>query len=565
MRPSRAPSPAARRARIIALANQKGGVGKTTTAINLATALAAVGHRVLLIDLDPQGNASTGLGVERPARAVTSYELILGEAELDRRVVPTDIPRLAIIPASQDLAGAELELAARERREFLLSRAIRSRVRDYDEVLIDCPPSLNLLTINALVAADSVLVPLQCEFYALEGLSQLMRTIERVQRALNPRLDLQGVLLTMYDQRNNLCDQVAADVRGHFGARVFDTMIPRNVRIAEAPSHGKPVLIYDHGCAGAQAYIRLAAEVLRRSGAVTAMSERARRRQLGRGLATLFGETEGGSSADPAPQRRVPIELIRPGAFQPRRRFAEAELDALAQSIREKGIIQPLLVRPLAGEDAAFELIAGERRWRAAQRVGMHEVPVIVRPLTDSEALEIALVENLQREDLSALEEAEAYRRLMEEFGRTQAGLAEAVGKSRSHVANTLRLLSLPASVRRRLDDGELSAGHARALLAAPDPAALAAEVVRRGLNVRATERLVQRRSTVPFPKPRLRDADTVALERELGAALGLRVTLEPKKRGGALTLHYASLDQLDRVLSLLARRLKRPGLSFRV
>jgi ParB family transcriptional regulator, chromosome partitioning protein len=282
------------------------------------------------------------------------------------------------------------------------------------------------------------------------------------------------------------------------------------------------------------------------------MSERARRRQLGRGLAALFGEAEGGGPADPVPQRRVPIEVIRPGAFQPRRRFAEAELDALAQSIREKGIIQPLLVRPLAGEDGAFELIAGERRWRAAQRVGMHEVPVTTRPLADSEALEIALVENLQREDLLPLEEAEAYRRLMDEFGRTQAGLAEAVGKSRSHVANTLRLLSLPASVRRRLDDGELSAGHARALLAAPDPVVLAAEVVRRGLNVRATERLVQRRSETSLRKPRQRDADTIALERELAAALGLRVTLEPRKRGGTLTLHYASLDQLDRVLSLL-------------
>ncbi|HYZ43185.1 MAG TPA: AAA family ATPase [Stellaceae bacterium] len=255
----------ARRARIIALANQKGGVGKTTTAINLATALAAAGHRMLLIDLDPQGNASTGLGVERQARALTSYDLIAGEAELEQTVVATDIPRLSIISASQDLAGAELELADRERREFLLSRAIRSRVSEYDEVIIDCPPSLNLLTINALVAADSVLVPLQCEFYALEGLSQLMRTIERVQRALNPRLELQGVVLTMYDQRNNLCDLVAADVRRHFGAKVFDTTIPRNVRVAEAPSHGKPVLIYDHACAGSQAYIRLAAEVLRRT------------------------------------------------------------------------------------------------------------------------------------------------------------------------------------------------------------------------------------------------------------------------------------------------------------
>jgi chromosome partitioning protein len=259
-------APVMHRARIVAVANQKGGVGKTTTAINLATALAAAGHRVLVIDLDAQGNASTGLGIERKARALTSYEMILGEAELENAVLSTDIPGLFIVPASQDLAGADLDFIARERREFLLSRAIRSRVGDYDEVLVDCPPSLNLLTINALVAADSVLVPLQCEFYALEGLSQLMRTVERVQRALNPRLDLQGVVLTMYDQRNNLCDLVAADVRGHLGAKVFDTMIPRNVRIAEAPSHGKPVLIYDHGCAGSQAYIRLAAEVLRRTG-----------------------------------------------------------------------------------------------------------------------------------------------------------------------------------------------------------------------------------------------------------------------------------------------------------
>jgi chromosome partitioning protein len=262
--------PGVRRGRIVALANQKGGVGKTTTAINLATALAAAGRRVLLVDLDPQGSASTGLGVERQTRALTSYELILGEAELEQAIVSTAIPRLSIVSASQDLAGAELELAQRERREFLLSRAIRSRLRDYDEALIDCPPSLNLLTINALVAADSVLVPLQCEFYALEGLTQLMRTIERVQRALNPRLELNGVVLTMYDQRNNLCDLVATDVRKHFGAKVFDTVIPRNVRVAEAPSHGKPVLIYDHSCAGSQAYIRLAGEMLRRGAAVAA-------------------------------------------------------------------------------------------------------------------------------------------------------------------------------------------------------------------------------------------------------------------------------------------------------
>jgi len=282
------------------------------------------------------------------------------------------------------------------------------------------------------------------------------------------------------------------------------------------------------------------------------MSERASRRQLGRGLAALFGETEVGGSAEPLAQRLVPIEWIRPGALQPRRRFAEAELEALAQSIREKGILQPLLVRSLIAQETEFELIAGERRWRAAQRVGLHAVPIIIRQISDSEALEIALIENLQREDLSPLEEAEAYRQLIDKFGRTQASLAEALGKSRSHIANMVRLLSLPAPVRHRLDEGELSAGHGRALLAAADPVALAAEVVRRGLNVRATERLVQRRAGKRPPKRRPRDADSVALERELGTLLGLRVTLEPKKRGGVLTLHYTSLDQLDRVLDLL-------------
>ena len=284
------------------------------------------------------------------------------------------------------------------------------------------------------------------------------------------------------------------------------------------------------------------------------MSERASRRQLGRGLAELFGEAGEGAlaRAGAGSQRLVPIERIRPGALQRRRRFAEAELDALAQSIREKGILQPLLVRSLTAQETDFELIAGERRWRAAQRVGLHEVPILIRQISDFEALEIALIENLQREDLSPLEEAEAYRRLIDEFARTQANLAQALGKSRSHIANTVRLLSLPVQVRSRLDEGELSAGHARALLAAADPVALAEEIVRRGLNVRATERLVQRRAEARPTNRRPRDADTVVLERELAAVLGLRVTLDAKKRGGTLTLHYASLDQLDRVLRLL-------------
>jgi len=285
-----------------------------------------------------------------------------------------------------------------------------------------------------------------------------------------------------------------------------------------------------------------------------------KRAPLGRGLATLFGEAGARAAAQPeAAATRgaqiVPIEAIRPSPFQPRRHFAESELDGLAQSIREKGIVQPLLVRPVADADADFELVAGERRWRAAQRVGLHEVPVVIRALGDSEVIEIALVENLQREDLSPLEEAEAYSRLTREFGRSQASLAEAVGKSRSHVANTVRLLSLPPPVLRNLSDGALSAGHARALLAAPDPVAVADEVIRRGLNVRATEELVRRLAAQPEPKPRPpRDAYTMALERELATTLGLRVNLSPKRRGGSLTLHYTTLHQLDRLLKLLRR-----------
>jgi chromosome partitioning protein len=249
------------RGRIIAIANQKGGVGKTTTAVNLATAFASQGRRVLLVDLDPQANATAGLGIAEGSGA-TSYELLLGESDLDGTVVESAVPGLSVVPASPDLAAAEIELGTQPRREYLLAQPLRSHLNDYDDVLIDCPPSLNLLTVNALTAADRVLVPLQCEFYALAGLAQLMGTIERVQRGLNPRLTLQGVVLTMYDRRNNLSELVAADVRSHFGDKVYNTVIPRNVRVSEAPSHGLPVLIYDQHCAGAQAYIELAAEML---------------------------------------------------------------------------------------------------------------------------------------------------------------------------------------------------------------------------------------------------------------------------------------------------------------
>lgn len=251
-------------ARIIAIANQKGGVGKTTTAVNLVTALAACGKKVLLIDLDPQGNASTGLGIDRKNRGKGSYHLLLGEVNLKDVVQPSIVPGLKVVPADPDLAGAEIELVDLDRREFRLRDALSQDPLDADIIAIDCPPSLSILTINAMTAADEILVPLQCEFFALEGLSQLTKTVERVKKSLNPRLRIEGIVLTMYDRRSSLNEQVASDVREHFGDRVYETSIPRNVRMAEAPSHGKPALLYDIRCAGSQAYVALAGEMLKR-------------------------------------------------------------------------------------------------------------------------------------------------------------------------------------------------------------------------------------------------------------------------------------------------------------
>jgi chromosome partitioning protein len=259
--------------RVIAIANQKGGVGKTTTAINLGTALAAVGERVMVVDLDPQGNASTGLGVGPEARARTSYDVLTGAASLIQVAVPTAVPGLAVVPANSDLVGLESEVMTDPGRPFRLRDAAaalvahqRSRPSEpaYSYVLIDCPPSLNILTLNAMSAAHAVLVPVQCEFFALEGISQLKESIDQIRATLNPRLEIQGVVLTMHDARTTLSKEVAANVREFFGPKVYETVIPRNTRVAEAPSHGKPILLYDYDCAGSQAYIRLATEIIER-------------------------------------------------------------------------------------------------------------------------------------------------------------------------------------------------------------------------------------------------------------------------------------------------------------
>ena len=270
------------RPRVLAIANQKGGVGKTTTAINLGTALAAIDERVLIVDLDPQGNASTGLGIDYKSRKISTYDALVGAMPLAQTIRETAVPHLHIAPSTVDLSGFDLEISTASDRAFRLRNAIATLERPtrdadgkvsndgYSYALVDCPPSLNLLTINAMAAADAILVPLQCEFFALEGLSQLLKTVEEVKRSLNPNLSLHGVVLTMYDARNNLSDQVVADVRQFMGEKVYETVIPRNVRVSEAPSYGKPVLLYDFKCVGSQAYLKLASEIVQRERSLAA-------------------------------------------------------------------------------------------------------------------------------------------------------------------------------------------------------------------------------------------------------------------------------------------------------
>ena len=349
--------------KIISIINQKGGVGKTTTVINLASALSQQGKKILVIDLDPQGNATTGLGLSNTEQSdKTIYGILNGTTSISDVVKKTNFEGLDLITSNVDLSGLEVETAGDNDRAFILKSKLTAYLNDsrglYDYILIDCPPSLSLLTVMALVSSNSLLVPLQTEFFALEGLTQLMKTIERIKVKLNPKLEIQGILLTMYDRRNKLSSQVEEEARTYFKEKVYQTVIPRNVRLSEAPSHGIPVLIYDKNCPGSKSYYSFTDEFMNQEnkiGSVNLMSSI--KKGLGRGLSSLIGETKVETKVN-----KLLLSEIIPNRYQPRKNFDDENLNDLTNSIKERGVIQPIIVRKSSTDNSKYEIIAGERR-----------------------------------------------------------------------------------------------------------------------------------------------------------------------------------------------------------
>ncbi|KAI4453928.1 metalloprotease m41 ftsh [Holotrichia oblita] len=541
--------------KIIAFANQKGGVGKTTTCINMAAYLAAMGKRVLVIDMDPQGNATSGLGINKTEKMNTLYDAIAGECTSEEAVKRTAIKGLDIIPSTVDLAGAEIELVRRDSREKVI-KEILSRLRNsYDYMCIDCPPSLGLLTVNALTAADVVTIPIQCEFFALEGLSQLMNTIKLVKKHLNQTLDIDGVILTMRDSRSNLVNQVSQEIRRFFGSKVYNMVIPRNIRLAEAPSHGQPIMIYDPRSKGAIAYMELTEEFLKRN-----KDSYKKITKFSRGLDALFSvynddddflTPSSAAAKKPAapvvqaapssaikseqiPQnndgvREIDIKLVDPNKDQPRKTFNAASLKELAESIKQHGIIQPIVVN---AQGNRFMIIAGERRFRASIIAGLKTVPCIVKHYTERQIKEVALIENLQREDLNSIEAARAIKRLMDEFNFTQEAVADRIGKSRPAIANTLRLLSLFSEVITMIENNKLSAGHARCLVVVTDKDTqmrLATAACDNKMTVRDLEQAVKDaltpKTSLSKEKPKEQSIELKELINDMQRVLGTKVS----------------------------------------
>ena len=541
---------------IISIINQKGGVGKTTTVINLAAGLSQQGKKILVIDLDPQGNATTGLGLSNLENSdQTIYGILSGTKSISEVIKKTQFKNLDIITSNVDLSGLEVETAGDSNRAFILKVKLTAYLNDsrtlYDYILIDCPPSLSLLTVMALVSSDSLVVPLQTEFFALEGLTQLMKTIERIKVSLNPELKIRGILLTMYDKRNKLSSQVEKEARDYFSEKVYSTVIPRNVRLSEAPSHGMPVLIYDKSCPGSKSYFNFTDEFInqeKKYGECRIMDSNKIKKGLGRGLSSLIGE----SKIDSRINKLLIGDLVR-NKHQPRRVFDKESLDDLTNSIKERGIIQPIIVRVSEDNNSKYEIIAGERRWLAAQNAGLHDVPVVIAEADDLKSLEFAIVENVQRNDLNAIEEAQGYQRLIKDFSYDQEKVAKFIGKSRSHISNCLRLLSLPEDVLILIESKKLTAGHAKILVGLDNSSFVAGKILEKKLSVRQAENFVKIFKIKKNSFKKLKDPNLKALEISVIDKVGLNVSIKNKKNNtGSVIIEYKDLDQLNKIIEII-------------
>ena len=531
--------------KVIAITNQKGGVGKTTTSVNLSAALAKMNYKVLLIDMDPQANATQGIGIDRDYIELSTYHVLTGEVGLEKVIQHSYIENLDVAPGEIDLAGIDLELAhVKQGREVRLKQSL-DKIKDYyDFVFIDCPPALGLLNTNALTSCDTVLIPVQCEYYALEGLTQLLNTIKLTQNHFNKKLSIEGLLLTMLDQRTNLGLEVSQEVRKYFKEKVYKTVIPRNIKLSEAPSAGICIFDYDGSSVGAQAYKELAKEVAEK------------KKKLNKGLDAIFGGDITSLIDDiehntpESSQEKIKLDEIRPNPYQPRKVFDEQALNELALSIQEHGIFQPVILKKSV---QGYEIVAGERRCRAARMAHLAEVPAIIVDFSDQQMMEIALLENIQREDLNAIEEAQAYQTMMEKLKLTQNELAKRIGKSRTHITNTLRLLNLPEKIQEYVLDGSLSMGHARALITLDKERALkiAKRVIDEKLSVRDVENIVKgfELQEARKNKPKVeKSKEYQYVEGLLRKKYRTRIKVDDK----SITIKYSDTDDLNRLLELM-------------
>ena len=499
--------------KIISLANQKGGVGKTTTTVNLGTILAKKGKKVLLIDADPQGNATSGLGVEKEVEYST-YDILVNDVKIQDAIQDTIIKNLKVCPANMSLAGAEVELVSMMSREQRLKEKL-DEVKDFfDYILIDCPPSLGLITLNAFTASNSVLIPVQCEYFALEGLGQLINTINLVKKHLNKEIQIEGALLTMYDIRTNLSNQVVKEVKKYFDNKVYSkTYDVKNIKV------GGIIMAKMTG--------------------------------LGKGLDALFG---------PAPEeeqlqendllKTLKITEVEPNRDQPRKRFDQEALEELSESIKEYGLIQPIVVTK---KDNYYSIIAGERRWRASKLAGLNEIPAIIREDDEKINSEISLIENMQREDLNPVEKAMGIKMLMDNYDMSQEVVAKKLGKGRSTIANWVRVLNLEPRVLEMAKEGKITEGHCKALLAITDPEKqyqTAIHMLERGQTVRQIEKKAKIKETSEQEKRN--HILYKNIENTFQGFFGSKVKLDAGKRRGKIIIEYTSNDDLERILGLI-------------